>query len=117
MVCVRLPDTPVIVIVKVPRAAVLLAVNVALLVAVAGLGVNVTLTPPGNPDAVRATLPEKPFAGVMVTVVDVLEPRRTDRLLGDADKLKLPPPPAEVTVSVTVVVCVVLPEVPVTVIG
>ena len=97
---------------NVPREAVLLALNPAVLVPVAGFGVNVTLTPLGNPDAVRVTLPEKPFDRVIVTVVDVLEPRRTDRLLGEADKLKLPAPPADVTVSVTVVVCAVLPDAP-----
>jgi hypothetical protein len=104
------------VIVKVPRAAVLLAVNRAVLVAVAGSGVKVTVTPLGKPEADRETLPEKPFEGVMLTVVDTLEPRRTDKLLGEADKLKLPAA-GEVTVRVTVVVRLVVPEVPVTVIG
>lgn len=72
VVCVRLPDVPVIVTVLVPVAAVLLAVNVRELVLVVEVGVKVAVTPLGRPDAVRATLPVKPFLGVTVIVSALL---------------------------------------------
>ena len=72
VVCVRLPDVPVIVTVLVPVAAALPAANVRELVVVAEAGVKVAVTPLGKPDAVRATLPVKPFLGVMVIVSALL---------------------------------------------
>ena len=72
VVCVRLPDVPVIVTVLVPVAAVLLAVNVRELVVVVEAGVKVAVTPLGRPDAVKATLPVKPFVGVIVIVSALL---------------------------------------------
>src|SRR5581483_6410171 len=50
-------STPVIVTVTVPVAAVLLAVKVNVLVPVVGLGLNDAVTPLGNPEADRSTLP------------------------------------------------------------
>ena len=72
VVCVRLPDALVIVTVLVPVAAALLAVNVRELVLVVEVGVKVAVTPLGKPDAVRATLPVKPFWGVIVIVSALL---------------------------------------------
>ena len=72
--CVRLPEVPVTVTLNVPRAAVLLTVNVAVLLEVAGFGLNAALTPLGKPEADRVTLPAKPFVGVMLIVLLPLEP-------------------------------------------
>ncbi len=66
---VRVPDAPLIVTAKVPVAAVALAVSVKVLVEVVGFGLNDAVTPVGKPVAVNVTLPLKPFAGVMVTVL------------------------------------------------
>jgi hypothetical protein len=74
VVCVRLPDVPVIVTVLVPVAAVLLAVNVSELVVVVDAGVNVAVTPVGKGEADKATLPVKPFMGVTVIVSAPLVP-------------------------------------------
>jgi len=59
----------VIVTVAVPVIAVLLAVNVKVLVEVAGLGLNTAVTPLGTPVADKLTLLAKPFDGVMVIVL------------------------------------------------
>src|SRR5580658_737417 len=69
VVCVKLPETPVIVTVAVPVVAVALAVNVRMLVAVAGFVPNAAVTPVGKPVAERVTLPVNPFAGVTVIVL------------------------------------------------
>jgi len=47
---------------------VLLAVSVSTLVPVVGLVAKDAVTPLGNPDAVRFTLPVKPYWGVTVMV-------------------------------------------------
>ena len=49
------------VIVFVPRAAELLAVKVMAASPVVGFGVNEAVTPLGRPEAVRLTLPAKPY--------------------------------------------------------
>lgn len=72
VVCVRLPDVPVMVTVLVPGAAVPVAENVRALVVVVEAGVKVAVTPLGRPDAVKATLPVKPFFGVTVIVSALL---------------------------------------------
>ena len=87
----KLPDVPVIVTVTVPLAAVLLAVNVTVLLEVAGFGLIEAVTPLGNPDADKVTLPVKPFEGVMVIVLVPLLPRLIARLFGEADKVKFAP--------------------------
>jgi len=84
---VRLPEVPVIVRVTVPVAAVPLAVNVNVLEAVAGLGLNEAVTPLGRPDADKLTLPVKPFCGVTVMVLEPLAPCVMLRLLGDAERV------------------------------
>ena len=67
VVAVSVPDVPVIVTVFVPRAAVLLLVKVRVLELAVGLGENVAVTPLGNPDAERVTLPLNPYAGLIET--------------------------------------------------
>lgn len=94
----------------------LLAVKVSVLVPVVGSGLNEAVTPLPCPEAVKVTLPVKPFEGVIVMVDFPLEERVIVRLVGEAASEKLPAAGA-VTVRVTVVVCVTLPPVPVTVIG
>jgi hypothetical protein len=65
---VKLPETPVIVIVAAPVVAVPPAVNVTTLVPVVGLVANAAVTPLGKPEADRVTLPVNPGAPVTVTV-------------------------------------------------
>lgn len=65
VVSVRPPEVPVTVTVAVPRAAVELAVNVKVLVEVAGFGLKAAVTPLGKPEAERLTLSSKPLAGVI----------------------------------------------------
>ena len=67
--CDKLPLVPVMVTVKVPVAAVALAVNVTELVDVVGFVPKVALTPDGKPDADKVTLPVKPPEGVTLTVL------------------------------------------------
>ena len=88
VVWLRLPEVPVIVTVEVPVAAVLLAVSVKKLAAVAGFGLREAVTPLGRPEADKLTLPEKPFRGATVTVLDPLDPWAMLRLLGDDERLK-----------------------------
>jgi len=88
VVCVKVPEVPVMVTVVVPVTAVLLAVSVNVLVAVARLGLKVPVTPLGKPVADKLTLPLKPFCGVMVTVLVPLVPCVTVKLLGDAESEK-----------------------------
>ena len=83
------PEVPVIVTVKVPVVAVLLAVSVRTLVEVVGLVPNVAVTPEGRPEADKLTLPVNPPEGVTVIVLFPLFPRVTDRLAGEADSVKL----------------------------
>lgn len=61
VVCVKVPDVPVMVAVTVPTVAALLAASVNVLVVVAGLGLNDAVTPVGRPEADKLTLPPKPF--------------------------------------------------------
>jgi hypothetical protein len=74
--------------VEVPAAAVLLAVSVSALVVVALAGLNAAVTPLGRPEAVKATLPVKPFFGVIVSVLEPLALCAIDTLVGDAARLK-----------------------------
>lgn len=115
MVWVKVPETPVMVTVEVPVVAVLLAVNVSVLVLVPGFGLKAAVTPLRSPLAEKVTLPVNPPDGVMVIVDVPFADRLMVRLVGDADRVKLPVT-AAVTVSETVAVCVMPPPVPVTVI-
>jgi hypothetical protein len=95
------PEVPVTVTVEVPGAAVLLAVNVRVLVLVAGFGLNDGVTPVGRPDAERFTLPVNPLVGVIVIVLLPLAPCATVAV--EAERLKSRVATA-LTVRATVVV-------------
>ena len=109
----REPETPVMVTVRVPVVADLLAVKVSVLVPTAGFGLKDAVTPVPRPVADRVTLPAKPLDGWMVIVVVPCEDRVMVKLVGDAESVKLPAATV-VTVRVTVAMCEVLPPVPVT---
>jgi len=111
---VSVPEVPVMVIVDDPSAAEAPTVNVITLVAVAGLVANAAVTPVGNPDAARVTLPVNPFSSVTAMVLVPALPGATVTVEGEAASVKLGVP---VTVSVMVVEAVSVPEVQVTVIG
>jgi hypothetical protein len=68
----------------VPVLAAALAVNVNVLDDVAGFELNAAVTPLGRPDAARLTLPLKPFAGLIVTVLVPLLPCTTLNVFGVA---------------------------------
>lgn len=70
----RAPDVPVIVTVKDPVVAVLLAVRVSTLLPVVGFVPNEAVTPLGKPDAARVTLPVKPPTSVTLIVLVPLLP-------------------------------------------
>lgn len=88
VVLVRLPEVPVTVTVTVPVVAAPLAVSVNVLVPVVLPGLNAGVTPLGRPEADKLTLPLKPLSGFTVIVLDPLEPCVTDKLLGEAERVK-----------------------------
>ena len=69
-----IPEVPVTVTGRVPVAAPEDAVSVNRDVVAAGFGLNVAVTPLGKPDAVKVTLPLKPFCGVTAMVVEIAVP-------------------------------------------
>jgi hypothetical protein len=73
-VSVSEPEVPVMVTVEVPTFAVLLAVSVRTLDPVTGLAPNAAVTPLGNPDAARVTLPENGLTSVIEMVSVALLP-------------------------------------------
>jgi len=75
--------------VALPVVAVALAVRVSTLVEVVGFVPNVAVTPLGNPEAARVTLPLNPPRSVTVIVLVPLPPWVIVRLLGDAESVKL----------------------------
>ena len=87
VICDKLPDVPAIVMVTVPRAAVLVAVRVKVVVLLVLMGLKEAVTPLGRPEADRLTLPLKPFWGVMVIMLVPLVPWTTLRLLGEAERV------------------------------
>jgi len=74
VVCVMLPDLPVMVRVEVPVVAVAPTLMVKVLVVAVDVGLNEAVTPLGMPATVNATLPVNPFRGntEMVLVPDLL---------------------------------------------
>ena len=82
------PETPVMVSVTVPVAAVLAAVSVSVLVEVVLVGLKLAVTPEGSPLTERPTDPLKPFTGFTVTVLDPAFPCVMLRLVGEADSEK-----------------------------
>ena len=91
VVCVKLPDVPVIVTVLVAAPAEGLTVSVSALVEVVGFGVNPAVTPLGRPEAAKLTLPVKPLAGTTAIVLVPLLPGGMLSLLGVAVRLKSGP--------------------------
>jgi hypothetical protein len=78
----------VIVTVKVPVSAAALAFSVNVLAPVVGFGLNDAVTPLGNPDVDKLTLPLNPFWGVIVIVLVPLVPCVIVTLPGDDDTVK-----------------------------
>lgn len=97
---VNAPEVPWMVAVTVPVVAVALALKVRVLVVVAAEGLNDAVTPLGKPDADRVTLPVKPFTGVTVTALVAVLPWVSDKLLGEADNVKLGVAPAPAKASI-----------------
>ena len=89
VLAVKLPDVPVMVTVAVPVVAVLLAVSVRTLLPVVGFVPKDAVTPLGKPEAARVTLPLNPFTSFTEMVLEPLLPCVSDRLLGEADSVKL----------------------------
>ena len=90
VVATMLPDVPVIVTVDVPVVAVPLAANVRALVVLVGFGLKDAVTPLGNPDAAKVTLPANPPRSVTVMVLfPPAPPCVMVTLLGEADRVKL----------------------------
>lgn len=118
-VCVTPPPLAVIVIVRDPVLAVAATLTCIPACPEPGaamvLGLNVTFTPLPCPDAVNEIAALKPPETAVVIFDSPVAPRATVKVLGESVTVKLPVVP--VTVRVTVVVSVVLPEVPVTVMG
>ena len=85
---VRLPDVPVMVTVDVPVVARPLAVKVNVLVEVVGFGVNPAITPLGRPEALKVTLPLKPFSGTTVMALVALALWATVTAFGFAFRVK-----------------------------
>lgn len=86
---VKLPEEPVTVTVAVPGVAVLDTDRVRTVLVVTGFDPKAALTPVGNPDAVRVTLPLKPFSGFTVMVVEPEVPWRRVKPAGDDESVKL----------------------------
>jgi len=95
-----------------PTVAVLLAASVSTLVPVAGLVPNAAVTPLGNPDAERVTLPVNPPTSLTVIVSVAVLLCVTVTALAEGASVKLE---AGLTVSAIAVDAVREPEVPVTV--
>ena len=84
----RAPDVPVTITLNVPIAAELDAVRVRLVLDVVGLMPKAGVTPLGNPETLKVTLPLNPFAGLMVMVVEPNDPCSTVKVMGEADNVK-----------------------------
>ena len=110
---VKEPETPVTVTVAVPDTAVLLVEKVRELLPAVLEGLKAAVTPPGNPDTLRATLPLKPFCPATLMLLLPLPALGTVRLPGLEERVK----PGTSTVKAMVVVLLRLPEVPVMVSG
>lgn len=104
------PETPLMVTVKPPVVAVLLALNVITLEPVVGLVPKAAVTPLGKPEADSVTAPVKPPVSVTVIVSVVLEPCVTEADEDDGASVK-PAVPVPV-VNARVAECVIEPSVP-----
>jgi hypothetical protein len=95
---VRLFETPATVTLYVPAAAEAVAAKVSKLEPVVGFVPNEPVTPAGNPEADKVTLPVNPPAGVTVIVSFPLPPCGTVNAVAEGASVKLPPPdPAVMT--------------------
>jgi hypothetical protein len=112
VVALNVPEVPVMVTVAAPVVAVLLAVSVSTLLPVVGLVPNAAVTPVGNPDAARVTLPVKGLTSVTVMVSVPLLPCVIAKVAAERESVKLPVL-AALTVSAMVVDAVRVPDVPV----
>lgn len=110
VVCVKLPEAPWITIENVPIEVLLVADKVSVLVAVVVLELKDAVTPRGRPEAVKLTLPVKPFCPVTVIVDVTFVPRARLSELGEAERAKFG---RGVTVSESVVLCDNAPDLPV----
>jgi hypothetical protein len=90
--------------------AVPFADRVSVLVFLVLLGLKDAVTPAGRLDAVKPTLPVKPFCGMTAMVEVALAPRARLNEFGEADRAKFG---GGVTVRETVVACDRPPDVPV----
>ena len=104
-----LPLVPVMLMVAIPSEALAVAVNFNALVVVVEAGVNVAVTPPGIPFALKATLPLKTPCGATVTVVDPEPPWTIVGESAESEKSFN----GGCTVRLMLVVCVSPPLVPV----
>ena len=77
VVAVWEPEVPVTVIVWVPKGAEVLAVKVSVVPVVVGFGEKEAVTPVGNPETARLTVPLNPFSGLTLIVEVVEVPRPT----------------------------------------
>jgi len=111
-VAVWLPEVPVTVTVEVPSVAVEEVFSVSTLVPVAGLALNVAVTPPGKPVAASVTLPVNPPKSVTLMVSAPLLPWTIVSVDADGASVK---PTDGLTVRAMLVVAFSVPEVPVTV--
>jgi len=95
VLAVAVPDVPVTVTVDVAGAAVLLAVSVSMLLPVAGFVPNDAVTPLGNPETERVTLPlNEPTSAIEIVSVALLPSvSASDVLDGAREKLPDVPPP------------------------
>lgn len=109
-----MPDVPEMVMGYVPATVDAATARVTTLEVVDEAGLNEAVTPVGNPEAANVTLPANGLTSVTVIVSVPLAPGATVRVVGDAERLKLPSP---VTVSEIEVLAVNVPEVPAMVIG
>jgi hypothetical protein len=112
VLAVRVPETPVMVTVDVPLAAVFGTANVTVLPVVVLAALNVAVIPVGMPDAVSATVPVKPFNAFTVMFAIPLNPGPTLKAAGVGDSVKVG---GGVTVTAMVALPVSAPEVPVTI--
>lgn len=87
---VKLPDTPWMVTLVVPKAAVPLAVKVNVLVEDVGFGLKPAVTPLGRLEADSVTFPLKPLPGVTVMVEVAVLPGATFTKAGFALRAKPP---------------------------
>jgi hypothetical protein len=89
VVCVKLPEVPVIVTVAAPVVALPLAVKVSVVELVEGFGLKAAVTPLGKPVAEKVTLPLKPFVGATeIVLVPPAPPCVIVTLEGEAESVK-----------------------------